>query len=62
MNHLSFSQAVETVMNSEHVVALDDAHPDSGTDSGIHAGARGADVQDGNVDVALVQSGGLFIN
>lgn len=49
-------------MNSEHVVTLDDAHPDSGTDSSVHAGARGADVQDGNVDVALVQRGGLFIN
>lgn len=55
LNHLSLSQAVEAVLNGQHVVTLDDAHPDGGADSSVHPSAGGADVHDGHVDVALVQ-------
>lgn len=62
MNHLSLSQAVEAVVNSQHVVTLDDAHPDGGADSSVHPSAGGADVHDGHVDVALVQRFGSVSN
>lgn len=55
VNHLSLSQAVEAVVNGQHAVTLDDAHPDGGADGGVHPSAGGADVHDGHVDVALVQ-------
>lgn len=60
-NHLSFSQSIKAVINSQHAVTLDDAHPDGGADSGVHPGAGGADVHNGHVDVALVPKGGSFI-
>lgn len=61
MNHLSFSQAIEAVINGQHAVTLDDAYPDGGADSSIHPGAGSANVHDGHVNVALVQRGGSFI-
>lgn len=61
MNHLSFSQAIEAVINGQHAVTLDDANPDGSADSGVHPSAGSANVHDGHVDVALVQRGGSFI-
>lgn len=61
MNHLSFSQAIKAVINGQHVVTLDDAHPDGRADRGVHPGAGGTDVHNGHVDVALVQKGGSFV-
>lgn len=54
-SYLSVSQAVKAVVNSQHVVALDDAHPDSCTDGCIHPGTGRADIQDGHIDVALAK-------
>lgn len=62
MNHLSLSQAVEAVVNSQHAVTLDDAHPDGGADSCVHPSAGGADVYDGHADVALVKRLGSVIH
>lgn len=62
MNHLSLSQAVKAIVNGQHVVTLDDAHPDGGTDSSVHPSAGGTDVHDGHVDVALVQRLGSVMN
>lgn len=62
MKHLSLSQAVEAVVNGQHVVTLDDAHPDGGADSSVHPSAGGADVHDGHIDVALVQRLGSVSN
>lgn len=61
MSHLSLSQAIEAVVNRQHVVTLDDAHPDGSADSSVHPSAGGADVHDGHVDVALVQRLGSVI-
>lgn len=61
MNHLSLGQAIEAVVNRQHVVTLDDAHPDGGADGSVHPSAGGADVHDGHVDVALVQRLGSVI-
>ena len=52
--YLSLSQAIKAVMDGQHGVTLDDAHPDCCTDSSIHTSAGSTDVHDGNVDVALV--------
>lgn len=62
MNHLPLSQAVEAVVNGQHVVTLDDAHPHGGSDGSVHPSAGGADVHDGHVDVALVRRLGSAIN
>lgn len=62
MKHLSLSQAVEAIVNGQHVVTLDDANPDGGADSSVHPSAGGADVHDGHVDVALVQRLGSVSN
>lgn len=62
VSHLSLSQAVEAVVDGQHVVTLDDAYPDGGADGGIHPSAGGADVHDGHVDVALVQGLGSVID
>lgn len=53
MPNLSFVEALEAVTDCKHLVALGDAHPDGGAHSRIHAGRRGAHVQDGHVEVAL---------
>ncbi len=52
--HLSVSQTIKTIMDSKHVVTLDDAHPDCCTDCSVHASAGSTDVHDGYVDVALL--------
>ena len=55
MTDLSVSEALEAVVHGQHVVALDDAHPDGGADGRVHTSAGGPDVKDGHVDVALVE-------
>lgn len=56
--YLSVSQTIESVMHSQHGVALDDSHPDSWADRSVHPSARSADVHDGHIDVALVSERG----
>lgn len=51
--NLSFVEALEAVTDCKHLVALGDSHPDGGAHGRIHAGCRGAHVQDGHVEVAL---------
>lgn len=41
-------------MHSQHIVALDDSHPDSRTNRSVHAGTGSAHIHDGHVNVALL--------
>lgn len=58
--YLSLSQAIKAVMDGQHVVTLDDAHPDCCTDGSIHTSAGSTDVHDGYVDVALVSQRNIY--
>lgn len=53
-SYLSLSQTIKAVMDSEHGVTLDDAHPDCCTDGGVHTSTGSTDVHDGHIDVALI--------
>lgn len=46
-------QAVVAVVDRQHLVALQDPDSDGRTDDGVHSRARGPNVQEGDVDVAL---------
>lgn len=52
--HLSLRQPIKSVVDRQHVVTLDDAHPHSRADSSVHTSTGSTDVHDGHVDVALV--------
>lgn len=51
--HLSMGQPVKSIMYCQHIMTLDDSHPDSRSNGGVHASTRGADIHDGYIDVAL---------
>lgn len=55
VTYLSLCQTIKAIMDSQHGVTLDDAHPDRSTDGSIHTSAGSTDVHDGHVDVALVR-------
>lgn len=52
-SYLSLSQTVKAVMDSQHGVTLDDAHPDCCTDRSVHTSTGSSDVHDGHIDVTL---------
>lgn len=52
--HLSLRQPIKAVVDRQHVVTLDDAHPHSRADGGVHASTGSTDVHYGYIDVALV--------
>lgn len=54
--YLSFGQTIKAVMDSQHGVTLDDAHPDCRTDGSVHTSAGSTDVHDCHIDVALVST------
>lgn len=60
MTYLSLSQTVKAVVDSQHGVTLDNAHPDCSTDGSIHPSTGSTDVHDGHVDVALVSKRGIY--
>ena len=49
-------------MDGQHVVTLDDAHPDRCTDGSIHTSAGSTDVHDGHIDVALVSKREIYLD
>lgn len=53
--YLSMGEAVKAVVDGQHVVTLDDAHPDSCTHGCIHPSTGSADIYDGHIDVTLTQ-------
>lgn len=52
--YLTLSQTVKAIMDSQHGVTLDNAHPDCRSDGSIHASTGSANVHDGHIDVALI--------
>lgn len=51
--HVSVRKSVEAVVHRQHVVSLNEAHPDGRAHRRVHTGARRTDVHNGHVDVAL---------
>lgn len=47
------SQAIKSIMNSQHLVTLQDPDSDGRTNDGVHARARSSHVQEGYVDITL---------
>lgn len=58
--YLTLSQTVKAVMDSQHGVTLDNAHPDCSADGSIHTSTGSTDVHDGHIDVALINKRDLF--
>lgn len=58
--YLTLSQTVKAIMDSQHGVTLDNAHPDCSADGSIHTSTGSTDVHDGHIDVALINKRDLF--
>ncbi len=53
--YLFLSQTFKAIMNSQHVVPLDDADPDSWAHSCVHASAGGTHIQNSHINVTLMK-------
>lgn len=51
--YLSLSQTVKAVMNTQHGMTLDEAHPNCCTDSSVHTSTGSSDVHNSHIDVTL---------
>lgn len=58
--YLTLSQTIKAIMDSQHGVTLDNAHPDCSADGSIHTSTGSTDVHDGHIDVALMNKRHLF--
>lgn len=56
--YLSLSQTVKAIMNTQHGVTLDEAHPNCCTDSSIHTSTGSSNVHDSHIDVTLAERDG----
>lgn len=52
-SYLSLSQTVKAVMNSQHGMTLDDAHPDCCTDRSVHTSTGSSNIHDSHIDITL---------
>lgn len=55
-------QPIEAIMDCQHIVTLDESHPHSRSNRGIHTSTWGADVHDGYIDVALLDRREICVN
>lgn len=56
--YLSLSQTVETFMDCQHGVTLDDAQSHRCTHGSVHTSTGGADIHNGHIDVTLPATDG----
>lgn len=62
VTYLSLSETIKAIMDSQHVVTLNDAHPDCSTNGSVHTSTGSTDVHDGHIDVALVSKKKIYLD